>query len=224
MLSAVQDYLQPRGIDAFVARGVVDARELLAAIRPDIAAVDLDLADGDAYGLVNDILAAGALCVVISSGAAIEDRVRALELGVDDYINKPIHAVELYLRLRNILGRRRALDEAAASAVLDLSGVKVDLVTRSIKGRNGFPDVELTETELALLRMLSDNAERIVTREAIFAAVRGGPYQPTSRALDVGMSRLRIKLKSCGASIEIRSVRQLGWVLTLEPPAILVSG
>ena len=217
--AAMQDYLQSRGLDTFAARGVADASELLPAIKPDVTVLALDFEDGDGYDLIARAIEAGSSCVVVSGRDEVKDRVRALALGADDYVAKPVDLEELYLRLRNILAHRLPNGANRSGAILDLNGVKIDLVTRSLMGRDGHPDVELTESELALLRILTENMDRLVAREAIYVALKGRPYQPTSRALDVGVSRLRIKLKAAGAAAGIRSVRQAGWLLSRENPA-----
>ena len=72
---------------------------------------------------------------------------------------------------------------------------------------------ELSETELSLLRILSDNIDRVVSKDALFQEIYGRPYTPTTRSLDVGVSRLRAKLKSSGVGVEIRSVRSAGYML-----------
>lgn len=213
--ASMQDYLQSKGLDTFSARGVVDASELLPAIKPDVTVVDVETVGGDAYALVERALEIGSSCILLSGQIEAKDRVRAFALGVDGFVPKPVILEELYLRLRNVLARRPQAANGV-SAILDLNGVKVDLVKRSVIGRDGRPDAELTETELALLRVLSENIDRLVSRETIHQAIRGRSHPPASRALDVGMSRLRLKLKAAGAGVEIRSVRQAGWLLSRE--------
>ena len=209
----MQDFLQTRGLDTFTARGVADASELLPAIRPDILALDVDI-EGDGYALIERAVEVGSSCLVVSGRTDVKNRVRALASGADDYVAKPLDLEELYLRLRNILAHRRPRDANGSGAIFDLSGVKVDLITRSMLGRGGHPDVELTETELALLRILAESTDRLVARETVNVALKGRPSQPASRALDVSVSRLRLKLKAAGAGVEIRSVRQAGWLLS----------
>ncbi len=131
-------------MDVYVARGAEDARALLPALRPDVTTVDIDFADGEGFELIEDISRAGSRCLIMSDRDEVEDRLRALSLGVDDYVTKPIHLEELYLRLRNIVTNRGANGAAKNVAVIDLNGVKVDLVTRSLLNSNGAPGPELT--------------------------------------------------------------------------------
>jgi DNA-binding response OmpR family regulator len=212
--NAFSEYLQERGIDIYIARGVSDARALLPAVKPDVTTLDVDFEDGDGFGLIEDIGRAGSRCLILSERDQVEDRIRALSLGADDYVKKPINLEELYLRLRNILANRRPQNVDGGSAIVDLNGVKVDLVSRALVNRDARPGSELTETELSLLRILTDAMDRIVHKETLFMGVYGRPYTPNTRSLDVSISRLRQKLKSTDIGVELRSVRQAGYMLS----------
>ena len=144
---------------------------------------------------------------------------RALSLGADSYLVKPISSEELYLRLRNILANRSPRRSELNNAIVDLQGVKVDLVTRAVLDRGGARGPDLSETELSLLRVLAENANRTVSKENLSHQVYRQSYLPGSRALDVGISRLRIKLKSAGTGAEIRSVREAGYLFTRDVSA-----
>jgi DNA-binding response OmpR family regulator len=89
-------------------------------------------------------------------------------------------------------------------------------VTRAILNRSGRPGPELTETELSLLRLLTENMDRVVAKETLFSSIYGRPYAPGTRSLDVGVSRLRIKLRSTDIGAEIRSVREAGYMFSLD--------
>jgi DNA-binding response OmpR family regulator len=207
-------YLQERGLDVYVAKGAEDARALLPALRPDITTLDVDFTEGDAFKLIEDIGRAGSRCLIISEKNQVEDRIRALSLGADDYLIKPIHLEELYLRLRNIVVNRGGNVGAASVTVIDLNGVKVDLVRRALLNSEGEIGPELTENELTLLRVLADGIDRVISKEELFLAVFGRPYTTGTRLLDVCASKLRIKLKSTDIPVELRSVRKVGYMLS----------
>ena len=211
--AAVLEYLQSRGIDTFTARALSDARALLPALKPDVTTLDVDLADGDAVELIEDIVRAGSRCIVISTRDEAQDRIRALSMGADDYLTRPVHLEELYLRLRNILSTRRT-QIGMSNTILDLHGIKVDAVTRAVLNGSGAPGPVLTETELILLRILTENMNRLVSKEVLFDNVYARPYTPGGRFLDVAISRLRIKLKATDIGVELRSVREAGYLLS----------
>ena len=181
--TTMQDYLQARGIETFTAKGVTDAQALISALKPDITTLEVDLQDGDGYGLIAKIHDAGSRCLIVSRLHGVRDRIKGLQLGADDYVGKPVDLEEIYLR------------------------------SRAIITPEGTMGAELSETELSLLRILSDNIDRVVSKDALFQEIYGRPYTPTTRSLDVGVSRLRAKLKSSGVGVEIRSVRSAGYML-----------
>lgn len=217
--TTMQDYLQERGIETFTAKGVTDAQALISALKPDITTLEVDLHDGDGYGLIAKIHDAGSRCLIVSRLHEVKDRIKGLQLGADDYVAKPVDLEEIYLRMRNILSQRKGNVATSGTALLDMSGVKIDPVSRAIITPDGTSGAELSETELSLLRILSDNIDRVVSKDALFHEIYGRPYTPTTRSLDVGVSRLRAKLKSSGVGVEIRSVRSAGYMLLRDRAA-----
>ena len=213
--TGLSEYLRSRGIDSYTAYGVTDARPLLSALNPDVTILDLELEDGDAFDLIDDIAKVGSRCLILTSRHRAEDLIRGLSSGADDFVAKPIEIEEVYLRVCNILANRR-LQSAGGNnnIVIDLQGIKVNLVTRTLLTSGDTPGADLTETELSLLRILAENIGRIVSKEVLFESVHGRPSTSRTRSLGVSISRLRIKLKSVDPDIEIRSVRQTGYILT----------
>ncbi len=214
--TAFSDYLQSRGVEAFGARGASDVKALLSALKPDVTAIDLDTQEYDGFQLIEPITASGSSCLIISTRDGVKDRIRALELGAQEYIVKPVDVEELYLRVRNILVHRRPASVGAINPILDVNGVRVDVVTRRLLGPDNAPGEQVTGTELAWLRILTENIDRVVSKDALFKASHSRSYEPSTRSLDVGISRLRLKLKSSNAGVEISSVRQTGYLLSRE--------
>ena len=213
--TSLSEYLRSRGIDSYTAYGVTDARPLLSALNPDVTILDLELEDGDAFDLIDDIAKVGSRCLILTARDRAEDLIRGLSSGADDFVAKPIEIEEVYLRICNILANRR-LQSAGANnnIVIDLQGIRVNLVTRTLLGSGDAPGADLTETELSLLRILTENIGRVVSKEVLFESVHGRPSTSRTRSLGVSVSRLRIKLKSIDTDIEIRSVRQAGYILS----------
>lgn len=219
--AALTEYLHERDLEIYTAQGAADALPLLAALTPDITLIDLDLPNEEGYSLIAAAGAIGSLSMVASREITAEERMRALSQGAQFFISAGATLEELELRIRNIFQCIARMQSANANPVVDLSGVRVDLVSRSVLGRSGAPGAELTDSEFSLLRLLTDNQDRIVSKEALFRAIHEGDYSPTTRSLDVCVSRLRIKLKSSDAGVEIRSVRQAGYMLTrLQAPEL----
>jgi DNA-binding response OmpR family regulator len=217
--SECSEYLQSRGIDTYAARTLADARALLPVLQPDVAALDSDLEDGDGLEMIQDIVDAGSRCLIISARDEARDRILALSRGADGYLVKPVNAEELYLRIRNILATRRSRNSEINNAIIDLHGIKVDVETSAVLDRGGAQGPQLTKTELALLRLLTENTDRAISKEILFRKVLGRTFSPGNRSLDVSVSRLRIKLKSADINAEILSIREVGYLFTREEPA-----
>jgi len=215
----LSEYLTARGLEIFVAPGLGDARAMLGSLRPDVSILDREARDGDGIDFISEIVDAGSRCLIISSRNEVNDRVRALSLGADDYLAKPINYEELFLRLRNVLLNKVPPSYDRDKYIADLEGIKVDLTTRKILNQSGSPGAALTENELSVLRLLTENIEHIVSREALSAALNEGSYDNQSRAVDVGVSRLRIKLNSTDNGVVIRSVRSTGYILMRQGDA-----
>jgi two-component system, OmpR family, response regulator len=208
--------LEERGFKTFTARGVTDGRAILSSLKPDVAVIGVALEDGDGFDLIDDVVNIDSRCLVVALNDHSDDRIRALALGADDYIVQPVDLEEFFLRVRNILTHRRGQSVSADNPVLDLHGIRVNVVSRALVTGSGEMGPVLTETEFALLRMLAEHPDRIVSKDALFQGVYGRPYSASTRSLDVGVSRLRIKLKSADVGADIKSVRQVGYFLNRD--------
>ena len=212
---SLSPYFQKSGLDLYGAVSLEDARALLQALKPALTIVDRELRDGDGLDLVEAATQVGARMIVLSERNEAADRIKALTLGAHDYLAKPADPEEVYLRARNLLTSQTARPEP--DMVRDFAGVRVDLASRAVLRPDGVPGDELTETELAVLRALAENIDRIVSREALHPIVTGTEARDRpSRAIDTCVSRLRLKLRSGAAPVEIRSVRQAGYLLRRE--------
>jgi two-component system, OmpR family, response regulator len=209
-------YLQEAGLDIYGATSLEDARALLPVLKPTLTIVDRELRDGDGLDLIEAAVETGAHAVVVSSRNDVADRKRALSLGADDYLGKPADPEEIYLRVRRLLAIS-AEEYIERDTVHDFGGVRIELTSRAVLRPDGSAADELTETELGVLRILVENTDRVVSREALYPIVTGAEFsgKPT-RAIDTCVSRLRIKLKSASVGAEIRSVRQAGYLYRRE--------
>jgi two-component system OmpR family response regulator len=213
--TTLSGYLSERGIETFTARGVSDASAILSALKPDVTTLDLDMPDGASFDLIEEVIRAGSRCFVVTSQDRIEDRIRAFTLGADDCVTRTINLEEFYLRMRNILMNRRQISVEASNRVIDFNGVKVTFRKRELLSqRDETPGAELSETELSMLQLLTENMDRVVDKDALAAAIDRRSTLPTVRALDMAVSRLRTKLKSSSVGVEVRSVRNVGYIMS----------
>jgi len=187
------------------------AEQLAAEGAFDILIVDLGLPDQDGIDLILRMRQMGvkAPVLILSARRSVDDRVRGLEQGGDDYLTKPFALAELLARLRNLLRRGSPTgSDATRLRVLDL---ELDLLRR--EASRGGEVLQLTQQEFVLLEYLCRNAGRVVTRSMILDKVWGMRIQPDTNVVDVHIYRLRGKVDGKGQQPLIRTMRGVGYVL-----------
>lgn len=192
-----------------LARTAAAARDALAESGVDAVILDLGLPDGDGLELLRAWRAAGfnEPVLILSARDAVEDRIRGLNLGADDYLPKPFSLDELLARVRSLIRRHSGVK----ATVLEHAGVRLDLLARVVT-RHGDP-VELTAREFALLELLLQNKGRVLTRTLIAERVWEAAYDLETNLIDVYVRRLRRKLELPGGEPLIRTVRGSGYQL-----------
>ncbi len=203
--------LAEAGYQVDVAPDGKTAESLATAAPYDILIVDLGLPDQDGITLILRLRQLGihAPVLILSARRSVDDRVRGLEQGGDDYLTKPFALAELLARLRNLLRRNTPTGgEATRLRVLDL---ELDLLRREAT-RSGQP-LQLTPQEFILLEYLCRNAGRVVTRSMILDKVWGMRIQPDTNVVDVHIYRLRGKVDGNGQQPLIRTLRGVGYVI-----------
>jgi two-component system KDP operon response regulator KdpE len=180
------------GYDALSAADGVEGKALFEERRPDLVITDLAMPRADGHAVIAAVRRADEATpiVVLSVRGEEEDKVRALDLGADDYVTKPFSLRELLARVRTQLRRSGA---GAAPEVLRFLGLEIDLARRAVTqdGR----EVRLTPTEFAILELLAGHAGRPVTLRQIIAAVWKGAPATTTDTVRVHVGSLRRKLE-----------------------------
>jgi len=177
----------------------------------DALIVDLGLPDQDGISLILRLREIGvnAPVLILSARRSVDDRVRGLEQGGDDYLTKPFALAELLARLRNLLKRHNpSSSDATHLRVLDL---ELNILRR--EAFRGGERLNLTPQEFVLLEYLCRNAGRVVTRSMILDQVWGMRIQPDTNVVDVHIYRLRGKVDTAGHQPLIRTMRGVGYVL-----------
>jgi len=207
--AAIRAILERRKYAVDVASDGDSGFEMLLRGTYDAAIVDVVLPGRDGFAICRDARAEGVGTPVLFLTArdAIEDRVRGLDAGADDYLVKPFVEDELAARVRALL-RRAALP---IHATLEVGDLVVDRGARSarVAGR----DVALGATEFRLLEYLAANAGIAVTRAQILERVWGDDFDGSSNVVDVYVSSVRKKLAAVGARDRIGTVWGVGYSL-----------
>jgi DNA-binding response OmpR family regulator len=177
----------------------------------DAFIIDLGLPDMDGLDLIARCRAQGssAPVLILSARRSVDDRVKGLERGGDDYLTKPFALAELLARLRNLL--RRSSSPQGEVTRLQVADLQVDLVRHEV--RRGERVLELTPQEFSLLEYLCRNAGRVVTRTMILDHVWRMRIDTATNVVDVHIYRLRAKVDGNSRPPLIHTIRGVGYVL-----------
>jgi two-component system OmpR family response regulator len=176
----------------------------------DAAVVDVMLPGLDGLGLIEELRRRriGMPVLILSAKRSVDDRVRGLRAGGDDYLTKPFAFEELLARVQALIRRSTGATEPTRLVVGDLT---LDLVSRRAE-RAGRP-LTLRPREFALLEYLMRNAGRVVSKAMILSHVFDYSFDPRTNVVDVLVHRLREKVDKGFDSPMIHTVRGMGYVL-----------
>jgi two-component system OmpR family response regulator len=171
-----------------------------------MAVIDVGLPGADGLTLVRRLRSAGKSLptLILTARCTLTDKVKALDLGADDFLSKPFEPAELAARCRALMRR----SSGAASGIIKLNRMSVDLVGKQL--RIDEAEVELTAREWLVLECLVRRIGLIVSKERLLQAVAHPDQDITPNAVEVHISRLRAKL---GAAAVVRTLRGLGYRL-----------
>lgn len=209
--SFLQQPLANAGYEVDAAKDGQTAIQLASGKKYDVLIVDLGLPDQDGIDLILQLRRSGisSPVLILSARRSVDDRVKGLEQGGDDYLTKPFALAELLARLRNLVRRNLTTsEEATRLRVLDL---ELDFINR--RASRGEAVLNLSPQEFVLLTYLCRHAGRIVTRSMLLSEVWGMRIQPNTNVVDVHIYRLRGKVDTEGREPLIRTLRGIGYVL-----------
>jgi two-component system response regulator RegX3 len=202
--------LERDGFASFVASTAADGLVSFRRDSPDLVLLDIMLPDGDGRDVLREIRNTSRVPVIMLTARGEEvDRIIGLELGADDYVAKPFSAAELIARIRAVL-RRTSAPAPTTEATLEIGDVTMSLDTRDVT-KAGEP-IQLTVKEFELLRMLMEEAGRVVRRTQLMDEVWDPNWYGSTKTLDVHVSSLRKKLDDDpGDPRYIKTVRGVGF-------------
>jgi two-component system, OmpR family, response regulator len=188
---------------------VVSAEAAQAALLDEefaMAVIDVGLPGADGLTLVRRLRAAGKALptLILTARCTLSDKVKALDLGADDFLSKPFEAPELAARCRALMRR----SSGTASGIIKLNRLSIDLIGRQLRVDEA--EVELTAREWLVLECLVRRLGLIVTKERLQQALAAPDQDMTPNAVEVHISRLRAKL---GQAAVVRNLRGLGYRL-----------
>lgn len=208
------DYLKQglteAGFMVDLARDGVDGLHLALTENYDLAILDVMLPGIDGWGVLAGIRRAGKDMPVmfLTARDAVDDRVKGLELGADDYLLKPFAFSELLARVRTLLRRG---GKAPTDPFLRAANLELDLLRRRVS-RAG-QRIDLTAKEFALLELLLRRQGEVLPRSLIASQVWDMNFDSDTNVIEVAMRRLRAKVDDAFEPKLIRTVRGMGYVL-----------
>src|ERR1700730_10989950 len=182
------------------------ALDALCETSYDAIVLDIELPDGNGFDLLRSWREGGfnEPVLILSAHDTVQDRVKGLDLGADDYLPKPFSLEELLARVRSLVRRQSTVKQV----VLEYAGIKLDLISHTVEV-NG-KQIDLTSREYALLEVFMQNQGRILPRTLISEKIWSSHYDVDTNLLDVYMSLLRSKLEGQGKPI-FKTVRGVGY-------------
>ena len=189
--------LEAEGWNVFETESVEQGVLEVGTRKPDLVIVDLGLPDGDGVDVIREVRSwTNTPIIVLSARTAEADKVRALDMGADDYLTKPFGLGELLARVR-VAQRRGALTKEAPSSLVSFGNVEVDLAARAV--RKAGQAVHLTPIEYQLLVLLATNIGKVLTYRQICRDVWGPDHERDFHYARIYMGHLREKLEDHAA-------------------------
>jgi two-component system, OmpR family, response regulator len=191
-----------------------DGLHLALAEAYDVAIIDVMLPKLDGLSLIAEVRTKGknTPVIILSAKRSVEDRIRGLQTGSDDYLTKPFSFSELLARLQALIRRANGVSETTRLTVADL---RMDLLAREVtrSGRR----IDLQPREFSLLEYLMRNAGRVVSKTMIMENVWDYNFDPQTNVVEARMSKLRDKVDKDYEHKLIQTIRGAGYVIQETP-------
>ncbi len=179
--------LELAGYECYEAEDGISAINQLEKVEPDLALLDIMLPYKDGFEISDEFLKRNVSVIFLTAKESLQDKVKGLRLGADDYIVKPFESLELLARIEAVL-RRRGMNNNKFS----YKNVEVDFSERKVLVNNKM--IELTSQEFLLLEVLVKNKNLALSREKLIESAWGYDYLGDTRTVDIHIQRLRKKL------------------------------
>lgn len=205
----IQEAFLREGYLSDIALTIAEQSHCLNSNAYSVIVLDLGLPDGDGMLALKALRKRGVNVpvLILTARGSIQDRIKGLDLGADDYLSKPFAIDELVARTRALL--RRPSDLSTESLIS--GNVSLDIVGKAVAvdGKN----VQMGRTEFSVLECLIRNEKFTVSKEKLESSIYQYADEITDNALQVAVHRVRKKLKENSASITIKSIRGVGYLL-----------
>ncbi|WP_374308761.1 response regulator transcription factor [Methylocella sp.] len=210
---AIRDELSAEGYETVTANTVSDGLEAARTLDPALIVADRMVADVDSLSMIESFRQgrSGPPVLFVSGLSSVDERIRALKGGGDDYLTKPFSLGELSARVSALLRRTGG---GAAQTHLAVGPLKLDLLAR--EATRGERAIELLPAEFKLLEYMMRHAGQAVTRAMLLEDVWGYRSMPRTNLVDVHVGKLRRKVDADGEPPLLHSLRGVGFMLRVD--------
>ncbi|GAA0133558.1 response regulator transcription factor [Paenibacillus sp. YSY-4.3] len=201
------------GYDVYTANDGMEGLSMLLTADPDLIILDVMMPKLDGFEVCRRLREGGSTVPVLMLTAKdeVENRVKGLDTGADDYLVKPFALEELLARVRALLRRKDSTGGEAGSNRLIFEDIIMDMDSREVL--RGGQRLELTAKEFELLHLFMQNPKRLLTRDLIMDKIWGYDYSGESNVLEVYIAMLRQKTEEHGGKRIIQTIRGAGYIL-----------
>jgi len=213
LLNLIYKKLKEEGFEVDKAKDAEEGLNYILYQNYDIIILDIMLPKMSGFQIIETVRKKGIKTpiLILSAKESVEDKVKGLSIGADDYLTKPFSFPELIARINALIRRTKNIEEFAKIKYADLT---IDLVKKEVFRNN--KKIDLTAKEFELLEYLAKNAEKIVTRNMILQNVFDINFDINSNIVDVHIFRLREKIDKGFDKKLIHTVRGFGYVLKAD--------
>lgn len=206
---SIRDYLSGEKYLCEQAFNFADAKMKIGVYEYDCVLLDLMLPGGDGLDLLRELRSRRnpAGVIIVSAKGSLDDKVKGLEIGADDYLAKPFHLAELSMRIYAVIRRR----EFSAGNTLSSNGLDINLLTRQVSA--GGKVIDLTRSEYELLLFLIGNKNRVVSKSALAEHLSGemADVMDNHDFVYTHIKNLKAKLAAAGCRDSIRNIYATGY-------------
>nr|WP_273545611.1 response regulator transcription factor [Paenibacillus caui] len=203
------------GYDVYTANNGVEGLKMMLSADPDLVILDVMMPQLDGFEVCRRLREGGSTVPILMLTAKdeIENRVKGLDTGADDYLVKPFALEELLARVRALLRRKEPSGDASGQRLI-FEDMIMDLDAREVVRAGN--RLELTAKEFDLLHLFMQNPKRLLTRDLIMDKIWGYDYSGESNVLEVYIAMLRQKTEEHGGKRIIQTIRGAGYILRGE--------
>ncbi|MEM9250487.1 MAG: response regulator transcription factor [Pseudomonadota bacterium] len=220
--ASLAEFLVERGYEVETCANGQELLHRLDKHSPDLVVLDIRMPKLNGIEALKKIRLAGRLPVILLTALDdVVDRILGLEFGADDYVAKPVDPRELEARIRTVLRRCRGGEEdsAAVHGSVSFGGLTLNLDSAQLTRADGSV-IEITAMEFALLRVLVEHPNRVLSRDRLLDLAHGRSHHGFDRSVDLRISRLRRKIEPDPRHPSIiRTIRGVGYLFDPKPDA-----